>query len=261
MTTPPTRLRPPASAPATGSARLGPLGRRQWCLGTSAWPGLGGCATRPPAAPTLATAGGVLLPFSGDPHRAGLPAGWHARQLRPDLPRTRHPLAERDGRRVLPAVANASISGLRCAVDSDPRHQPWLHWDWRVDDPPPKPPWPTMPARTARPGCWWRLTATRPCCHCATACSSTSWRCSPAGCCPLPRWCRCGTARRGPKACCAIRAAAGRWTHDRRDLVDGYRRVCGSQPGRSRSVGVATDSDDLKGHSEAGYGDLRFDSL
>ena len=56
-------------------------------------------------------------------------------------------------------------------------------------------------------------------------------------------------------------AQAGRWTHDRRDLVGDYRRVCGSQPGRSRSVGVATDSDDLKGHSEAGYGDLRFDSL
>jgi Protein of unknown function (DUF3047) len=53
-------------------------------------------------------------------------------------------------------------------------------------------------------------------------------------------------------------ADTGRWLGHRRNVVDDYRRVFGGEPGRIRSVGVLTDSDDLRTRSEAWYGDLAF---
>jgi hypothetical protein len=52
-------------------------------------------------------------------------------------------------------------------------------------------------------------------------------------------------------------ARAGRWLRYERNVVDDYRRVFGEAPsGPIVSVGVLTDSDDLKNHVEAWYGDI-----
>jgi len=49
---------------------------------------------------------------------------------------------------------------------------------------------------------------------------------------------------------------SGRWVRYSRNLVEDYRRVFDGEPGRIRAVAVLTDSDDLKTHVEAWYGDL-----
>ena len=252
----------------------GPLGRRHWCLGAAAWLGLASCATRPPAPPKPAADADALVPFSATPRNGGLPIGWQEQQMRPDLPRTRYQLAERDGRRVLHAVADASTSGLRCDVDIDPQQRPWLHWDWRVDNPPldatvADDALDDSPARVlvAFDGDQ-ALLSLRDRLFQDQVELFTGW--------VLPFatlmyvWdgqARPETVLRYPRSS-RIRylvvesgaSRAGRWTSYRRNLVDDYRRVFGAQPGRLRSVGVATDSDDLKSHSEAWYGDLHLDS-
>jgi len=50
----------------------------------------------------------------------------------------------------------------------------------------------------------------------------------------------------------------GRWQRYRRNVSEDYRRVFGGEPGSILSVGLLTDRDDLKSHSEAWYGDLKF---
>ena len=51
-------------------------------------------------------------------------------------------------------------------------------------------------------------------------------------------------------------ANLGRWQSYRRNVVDDFQRVYGEPPGRLVSVGLLTDSDDLKGTAEAWYGDV-----
>ena len=52
-------------------------------------------------------------------------------------------------------------------------------------------------------------------------------------------------------------AHAGQWLRYERNVLDDYRRVFGEAPtGHITSVGVLTDSDDLKNHAEAWYGDI-----
>ena len=50
----------------------------------------------------------------------------------------------------------------------------------------------------------------------------------------------------------------GRWLSYRRNVVRDYRRVFLEEPGGIHGVGVMTDSDDLKTHSEAWYCDVEF---
>ena len=236
-------------------------------MGSAALLGLGGCATHPPAA-----AGDQLQPFSTNPRSSGLPVGWHEQQMRPDLPRTHYQLAELHGRRVLHAVANASTSGLRCDVDIDPQQQPWLQWDWRVDDPPAQAtvaddelddcPARVLVAFDGDPA----LISLRDRLFQDQVELFTGW--------VLPfatlMYVWDGQAARESvlpyRRSSRIRylvvetgnSNAARWTAYRRNVVDDYRRVFGTEPGRIRSVGVATDSDDLKMRTEAWYGDLRF---
>jgi hypothetical protein len=52
---------------------------------------------------------------------------------------------------------------------------------------------------------------------------------------------------------------AGKWLNFERDVVADYTRVYGEPPtGRISSVGVLTDSDNLKQRAEAWYGDITF---
>lgn len=50
---------------------------------------------------------------------------------------------------------------------------------------------------------------------------------------------------------------AGQWLRYERNVLDDYRRVSGTAPtDHITSVGVLTDSDDLKNHVEAWYGNI-----
>lgn len=55
------------------------------------------------------------------------------------------------------------------------------------------------------------------------------------------------------------REAAGRWLRYERNLVEDFRHVFGEEPGWVGSVGLMTDSDDLKVDVETWYGDIRLD--
>jgi len=51
-------------------------------------------------------------------------------------------------------------------------------------------------------------------------------------------------------------ARTGRWLPCERNVAEDYRRLFGAEPGRIRSVGVLTDSDDLQVDVKAWYGDI-----
>jgi hypothetical protein len=247
-------------------------GRRRWCLGAAALLGLAGCGTpgRRPPAPVAPGAG--VVPFSASPLLGQLPVGWQEQVMRRDKPVTRYQTAQRDGRTVLHALAERASSGLRCDVDIDPADTPWLEWEWRVDalataatvavdelD--------DSPARVVvafdgdRSTLSWRELAFQDQVEAFTgytlpfATLMYVWD----GQAPLesvfayPR-----TARIRYLVVETGEANTGRWLGHRRNVVDDYRRVFGGEPGRIRSVGVLTDSDDLRTRSEAWYGDLEF---
>lgn len=192
--------------------------------------------------------------------------------MRRDLPTTRYTVAERDGRTVLHAVSDGAASGLRCDVDVDPNETPRLRWSWRVDsvelratvaanelD--------DAPARvivtfdgdntllTARDRLFHELVEMATGYAAPFATLMYVWD----GQAPIERsFYYARTTRIRYLVVESGAANTGRWIGYSRNVVEDYRRVFGGEPGRIRSVAVLTDSDDLKTHSEAWYGDLAF---
>ena len=93
---------------------------------------LSACASPPLATPQVADLGAVV-PFSQLPVDGHVPTGWAPYIIRRDLAKTAYAIEQRDGRNVLHASAEAARSGLHCKVDIDPATHPWLRWQWRVD--------------------------------------------------------------------------------------------------------------------------------
>lgn len=215
---------------------------------------------------------GSVAPFS-DPRALGrVPPGWRPQVPRPDLARTRYDIVERDGRRVLHAVADDSASGLRCEVDIDPRLTPWIEWEWRagtvetratvavdeLDD---------APARVAvgfegdpsalsfREQLFGDLVLAITGYTMPFATLMYVWDGqAPVG--SVFQYARSSRIRYLVVESGA--AHADRWMSYRRNVIEDYRRVFGAEPGRVRDVGVTTDSDDLNTHFETWYGDLSF---
>lgn len=254
------------------------FGRAAWGLGLKAgWSLLGGgllssCAgigneAGPASLPS------PLLPFSEQNGDAGMPAGWEPYVIRRGLKRTQYNLASFDGRSVLHARADSAASGLHCPVRIDPLSTPWFRWSWRVDaiheqatvsldeaeD---------TPARIilAFDGDVSRLpmrdrmffeqvelfTGNR----LPYATLAYAWD----GQVPVDRVVPYVRSKRlqnrivesGP-------AHVGRWLHYERNVVEDFKQVFGEPPpGPISSVGVLTDSDDLKNSVEAWYGDMVF---
>lgn len=266
----------PLALPPTG--RLHPtahgLSRRRLALGAAAVLGLDGCQslslpdlTEPPP-PGLP----AVVPFSASRRTGGLPTGWQAQVMRPDLPITRYEVQDRDGRRVVHAVADAATSGLRCNVDIDPVAQPWLQWEWRVDALRTE----ATVAEDELDDCPTRLLVafdgditTLPLrdrlffdrvelftgvnLPFATLMYVWDGQAPAEAVLTYPR-----SSRIRYLVVQSGTAGTGRWLAYRRNVVDDYRRVFGAEPGRILGVGVLTDSDDLKGRAEAWFGDLRF---
>ena len=257
---------PPAAFPSGAM-----LDRRRCCLAALAvLTGLDGCT--PLVKRPRALQAAEIVRFSTARQQHGLPEGWYEQVMRRDLPATRYRLVDKEGRRVVHAVADRSTSGLRCDVDIDPRVTPWLEWDWRVDqldveatvasdelD--------DCPARVAVAfdGDLSTLTLremlfreqvdlfTGHDLPFATLMYVWDGQAAPESVFEYPR-----SGRIRYLVVESGAAHTDRWQRYRRNVVEDYRRVFGGEPGRVLSVGLLTDSDDLKSHSEAWYGDLKF---
>lgn len=245
--------------------------RRRLCLGGAALLGLGGCAVGAPP-PSRPSAEAGVVPFSSTRRTGPEIDGWHEHIMRRDLPTTRYQAVDDEGRTVAHAVADRSTSGLRCDVDIDPQATRWLEWQWKVNELPEQA---TVsvdhlddsPARVvvAFDGDLAALSLrdlifqeqvqlfTGHALPFATLMYVWDAQ-APIG--SVFQYWRSGRIRylvveSGP-------GNTGRWMKYRRDVVADYRHVFGGDPGRIRSVGVLTDSDDLKLRSEAWFGDLVF---
>jgi hypothetical protein len=228
--------------------------------------GLAGCVT--PRREPLPQA---VAPFSTATELGRLPRGWEEVVLRRDLPRTDYRLVELEGRRVLQASGQGA-SGLRCRLQADPQATPWMRWSWRTRDVPPgmsvqHSDTDDSPARVivAFHGDEGRLSlrdrAFYDLVHLVTgqrlpyATLMYVWDAQlPVG--SIAHYAR--TARIRYLAVESGRARAGRWLRYERNLADDFRRVFGEEPGLVDSVGLMSDSDDLKVDVDTWYGDIRL---
>lgn len=118
------------------SAGLASLSRRPFLAALAG--ALTGCAVgRAPVPGTglraPATLGAGALSLRPSPGSL-LPAGWEPYVLRRDLPPTRYAAVVRDGRDAIHASGKGVSAGLRHALQVDPAVQRVLRWQWRVDD-------------------------------------------------------------------------------------------------------------------------------
>jgi Protein of unknown function (DUF3047) len=256
----------------SGRAAAPVIGRRRWCLGTAGLLALAGCGTVARRQGATVAPGAGIMPFSATRRLGGLPEGWHEQVMRRDKPLTIYRTAQRDGRIALHALADGATSGLRCDVDVDPVATPWLGWEWRVeqmalaatvaadelDDAPVR----VVVAFDGDPSLLsWRELVFQEQAEAFTgytlpfATLMYVWDGQAAldSVFAYPR-----SARIRYLVVETGESNTGRWCAHRRNVVDDYRRVFGGEPGRIHSVGVLTDSDDLRTRSEAWYGDLGF---
>jgi hypothetical protein len=76
----------------------------------------------------------AVTPFSSMA-QGGAPQGWQVLKPAPKAPDTRYALANEDGKTVLRADAQASMSGLSHPVRVDIREYPLLRWRWKIAAP------------------------------------------------------------------------------------------------------------------------------
>lgn len=77
----------------------------------------------------------VIAPFSDSEPGAKLPRGWHPWTLSRFKRLTQYHLVRgEDGSVVVQADADSSASGLISHVDVNPQRTPWLSWRWKVPD-------------------------------------------------------------------------------------------------------------------------------
>jgi hypothetical protein len=200
-----------------------------------------------------------------------MPEGWKPYILRPDRLKTVYSLAKRDGRLALHAVADSASSGLSCAVNIDPRRTPWLRWEWRVDTVHEKASvaddiTEDTPARIViafegdmsklklRDRMFFEQVELFTNNELPYATLTYVWDGQlPVG--SVLPYARSERIRYDVVE--SGSAHAGRWMRYERNVLDDYQRVFGEGvPGHIVSVGVLTDSDDLKNHAEAWYGDI-----
>lgn len=259
------------SPAASVQVRPPTAGRRQWLRQAGAvlaGAGLAGCATRPPAPGRLPATPIRFSDALAGPD--GLPPGWRPHITRPDKPITRYTLAPLAGRTVLHARGDSSTSGVRCDLAADLAATPWLSWDWRADHVPPaatalEDERDDSPARLvlgfdgdlARVPLRDRLFAdqvelfTSQVLPYATLCYQWDGQAPVGEVLPYLR-----SSRIRYLVVQSGTAGLGRFTQHRRHVAEDFQRVFGEPPGRLISIGVLSDSDDLKGPVEAWYGDL-----
>ncbi len=213
----------------------------------------------------------AVTPFSAASAGGDLPLGWRPYILRPDRVHTAYELVTRDDAVVLHANAQSASSGLHCAVDIDPHRTPWLRWRWRADAVATKASvadddTEDTPARLVvafagdmsefrlRDRLFFEQVELFTGNVLPYATLTYVWDGSAA----------VGSVLKYPRSS-RIRYQvvesgnenAGRWLAYERNVLDDYQRIFGEPvSGHITSVGLLTDSDDLKNHAEAWYGDI-----
>lgn len=234
--------------------------------------GLLGCTAVPSRLPQEP---GVLGLFSEETAEAALPAGWDRHIIRRNLKRTQYQKVNLDGTTVLHARADAASSGLRCNVKVDPLATPWFRWRWRVDalhlnatvadddkeDAPARiilgfdGDFATLPLRDRM---FFEqvelLTGNR--LPFATLAYTWDGQVPVGQTVPYVR-----SKRLQNHIVESGNGRVGQWLNYERNVVEDFRQIFGvPPPGIISSVGVLTDSDDLKNSVEAWYGDMAFSS-
>jgi hypothetical protein len=232
--------------------------------------GLLGCASAPSRLPREP---GVLGPFSEEDADGSFPEGWDNYIIRRNLKRTQYQKVTLDGRTVLHAKAEAASSGLRCNVSVDPLATPWFSWTWRVDalhlnatvadddaeDTPVRiilafegdvnslPLRDRMFFEQVELFTGNRLTY---------ATLAYAWD----GQLPVGKTVPYVRSKRLQNHIVETgNARIGQWLSYERNVVEDFKQIFGvSPPGIISSVGVLTDSDDLKNTAEGWYGDMAF---
>ena len=272
----------PSASPANSPFRSVDQRRRQV---VSALPGLGfslagggllsGCAALPSAPPASALPASVehsaVVPFSLLPANGEAPQGWAPYIIRRDLTRTSYAIEQMDGRTVLHANADCARSGLYCPVDIDPVASPWLRWQWRVDamheeatvddDDAEDTPVRVIVAFAGdvsrlplRDRLFYEQVELFTGNKLPFATLTYVWDGQlPVG--------RVVPYARSPRIQYQVvesgPARLGQWLSYERNVVQDFAKVFGhAPPGHVSSVGVLTDSDDLKNQVEAWYGDI-----
>jgi hypothetical protein len=270
----PNRSHMRTTAPASGP--IDPRRRRM----IAAVPGLGlslagggllsACASAPMATHEAAEHSAVV-PFSEQPANGASPSGWSPYIIRRDLPQTSYAVEQLDGRTVLHANANCARSGLYCPVDIDPSATPWLRWQWRVDsmheeatvddDDAEDTPVRVIVAfagdvsrLSLRDRLFFEQVELFTGNKLPFATLTYVWD----GQLPVDRvvpYSR--TSRIQYQVVESGAARLGQWIAYERNVVQDFAKVFGhNPPGHVSSVGVLTDSDDLKNQVEAWYGDI-----
>ena len=123
------------SAWLAGCAALGEPGMHAIGAGddrTAASAGAGGPIAAPPVEPI--DVGGPVAPFSAL-YAVDQKGPWRHWAIHPTKPPTRYRSIDAGGVRVIEALADGSISGLKHVLDLDPTQRPILEWRWRIDAP------------------------------------------------------------------------------------------------------------------------------
>jgi hypothetical protein len=254
--------------------------RRRFCSASLAagWVLLGGgsllgCASPPSRVPRDP---GTLGLFSEESADGFFPEGWDNYIIRRNLKRTQYQKVTLDGRTVLHAKAEAASSGLRCDVNVNPLATPWFRWTWRVDavhlkatvsdddaeDTPVRiilafeGDIQTLPLRD-------RLffeqvelfTGNR--LPYATLAYAWDGQVPVGQTVPYVR-----SKRLQNHVVESGNARVGQWLAYERNVVEDFKQIFGAvPPGRISSVGVLTDTDDLKNTVEGWYGDMAFSAV
>ncbi len=236
---------------------------------------LTGCAAGRPAVPGTglrapATLGAGALSLRPSPGSL-LPPGWEPYVLRRDLPPTRYTAVERDGRDAIHASGQGVSAGLRHALRADPAVQRVLRWQWRVDDIHPgmsvgDSDTDDSPARlvVAFDGDLAQLTPAERAFYDLVELVTGQQL-------PYATLMYVWDAQLAPEQAVAYArsrriqyivvesgpARAGQWLSYERNVDDDFRRVFGhAPPGGITSLGLLTDSDDLKVDVDAWYADI-----
>jgi len=234
-------------------------------LAACASPGVPG-----PGADLATPASGTVVPFSS---LTSLDAGpWVPWRLHPTKPTTEFRSVSMGGERVVEALADRSVSGLKHRLDLDPADRPILEWRWRIDAP-------IEGADVAD-----RFADDSPVRVVLAFDGDTSTlpvrdrmffeRAKLFTGQDLPYatlmyvWCNrnpadavvpnAHTSRVRKIVVQSGEGGAKEWLAYRRDIVADYERAFGSRPGRLIAVGVMSDSDNTKQRARGWYGDIRL---
>lgn len=233
---------------------------------------IGGCSSLPPwRAPVATPVTPDWVPrFSESSTDQGLPDGWSPYVLRRDRAETRYRLVDMGGRPVLEARADAASTALQCPVDVAPERAPRLWWSWRADalidgadvsiderD--------DSPARLVlgfdvpddrlglRDLMFYEQVELFTGKRLPNASIVYCWDPNL----PVGTWLVSPRTRRIRYLVVESgREGLGRWRSYDRDWVADFRAAFNEAPGPIRTLGVLTDSDDLKQSTVAWYGDI-----